>query len=236
MAKSFSDDPYTLLATADDLTWPKSADPLNDAIAAFDEYSSQPLVDLLRSDDPLVVKRGLYVFGELGRKGVVVLDSAVLSAAHPDRLARSSLMDGVLSCSRDMNPNQVSLLLPLVDDDGDLVRTKMIAFLGAVQIEVLRAATKLLDCPDERRRHAEGLNKLKLSANSIQSVFDDALIDEPFFSTYRLASIERAARNGNTTVAPRYDGEDYVGACVAANTLRLVNRRRRAQAKKGQAH
>lgn len=233
MATSYSDDPYKLLATADDLTWPKSSDPLNDAIAAFDEYSPQPLVDLLRSDDPLVVKRGLYVFGEIGWKGVVVLDAAVLSAAHPDRLARSSLMSGVLSCSQGMTPSQVSLLLPLVDDEDDLVRTKMIAFLGAVQIEVLLAATKLLDCPDERRRHTEGLNMLTFSASSIQSVFDEALIDEPFVSTYRLASIERAARTGNTTVAPRYDGEDYVGVCVAANSLRLVNQRRRAQAEKG---
>jgi HEAT repeat protein len=64
------------------------------AIASFDPNKPEPLISLLLDEDWLIRRRGLYIFGSLGKKSLVALDAALKSASEPDVMARSNMMDG----------------------------------------------------------------------------------------------------------------------------------------------
>ena len=113
----------------------------------FDPENPNAFISLLRSSDPFVRRRALFVFGELGRKGCILLDAALESVKHPVAAARIGLMNGVISYSRKLDAQQTALVLELADDVEDLVRTRVIAFLGAADLQVIRSAIGLLSAP-----------------------------------------------------------------------------------------
>lgn len=233
MSPKLGYDPFALLKCEVRL-WPEDVDPLGDAASAFDARFPEPLLSLLRSNDLVVVSSGLYVFGELGSKAVVALDAALLSVDHPNRMARASLVEGISSNDRSLSPHQLNKLIPLIDDEDDLVRMKMIAVLGAVRLETLRQAIELLDCPDEQVRHAAGLQELEQRIECPQAFLDAALRAERLTLTYKLVSLQRAARFDQLMEAPIYEGEDFAVSGSLLNTRRLVRQNIRRAAKRDQ--
>jgi len=178
MNHNTDNDPFMLLSIEDDRCWPPSADPRTEAISAFDPAAPKPLIDLLHSADPLVVKRGLFVFGSLGNKALIAVDAAIESVGHPDMMARSALMDGLLCYTRGLTLQQISCLLPLCEDPEGLVRDKMIALLGAISMKTLRAAIDLIENDVDRVRHLEAFDKSAAPFTSSQEVFDAGMKGE----------------------------------------------------------
>ena len=69
-----NEDPYTLVRKID---WAEEdGDSIAVAIASVDPLVPEALRSLLLDDDPIIRRRGLFVFGAIGRKAFVVLDAA----------------------------------------------------------------------------------------------------------------------------------------------------------------
>ncbi|MEJ0058456.1 MAG: hypothetical protein WDM79_02185 [Terricaulis sp.] len=213
------DNPFDLLRLPD-VQWQEGLDPVRAAIAAFDPEHPEPLGALLNAEDPLITRRALSVFGSVGKKGFVVLDAALALAGHRDMLARSKLLDGVLSYPRRLNPTQAHIVLQLGVDAEDIVREKVVAFISLAKLETLEHAIALFS-GSLRDEHEEGLRLLKEEHEDIQRIFDVAIATNTLHSIYGLAALERMARKGLVDRFPSYSGGSYLGASVLANMQRL---------------
>lgn len=207
------------------MEWPPDADPIADAARAFDAADPSPLIGLLSSVDPLVSRRGLSVFAELGKRGIVALDAALALSGHPDDMARNALMDGVICYPGKLDPEQASVILRLLNDPFGLVREKAIAFLAAADLNLLDASIGLLNEPVVSE-HREGLEFLRSGHSHGQATFDCAVAWGGVWSAYAFASLERMARRGQLKSAPKYAGDDYVPNAVVGFIAMWIRRRK----------
>jgi hypothetical protein len=219
-------DPYALIRIPpeevdgdEDRAW----EAMDAAIASFDPNKAEPLISLLLDDDWLIRRRGLYIFGSLGKKSLVALDAALRFSKESDVMARSNLMDGVICYSRSLNVHQTQVVLRLADDSEELVRHKVVAFLGAAERVIIESAIELFDEPC-RSDYQLGFMMFDAEPSQAQALFDEALTKTSIASTFALASIERMAREHRLCEAPKYDGDGHLGKCVLANTERLLRR------------
>ncbi|WP_116811784.1 hypothetical protein [Steroidobacter cummioxidans] len=215
-----NENPYALLRKIDWTQEEEDSDPYQGAIVAFDPHASEELRSLLLDGDPIIRRRGLFVFGSIGRKAYVVLDAALESVAAPDVNARSNLMDGVL-CFSKLTPSQARIILTLADDPDDLVREKVVAFLGAEAPETIESAIELYDEP-LRSEYKRAFGKFSADPSSAQLLLEEGLANTSVSATFALASIQRMARDGRLSAAPEYHGDSYLGQGVVANTARLI--------------
>lgn len=182
---------------------------------------------LLRSPDPTVAGRGLFLFAQLGKAAHVALDAALGLVRSENWKSRFYLIDGTLSYTTALTAAQVAILLPLAEDSSDMVREKTISLLGAVEIGTMREAVAKISRAETQKRHAKCLELFDVPMPSPQDVFDEALNAEKLKSSYMFASIQRlACRDENMRLAV-YAGPDLVGKWVAANAIRLAARTRR---------
>lgn len=221
--------PYEVLLSVDCQDWPEGVDVYSDAAAKFDANNSDLLADLLRSEDLFVFRRGLIVFAELGKKAISLIDLSLRAISHPHMSARNALMEGVLCYSEKLTSAQAQKILTLADDSEDLVRGKVISFIGASKNEFILEAIHLFDGASERSKHLAAYEAALIRKNDIQFYFEEALADQRLQSTYFLASLERLARDGEITHAPLYVGRNFIGQSVSANIARIIrkNNRRR---------
>jgi hypothetical protein len=223
-----NDNRYPLLRKIDWTEEEEDSDPMAVAIATFDPLAPEELRSLLLDDDPIIRRRGLFVFGSIGSKALVVRDAALESVDAPDVSARANLMDGVICFSKQLSAAQARVVLKLADDPEDLVREKVVAFLGAALQETLESAIELFDEP-LRSEYTKAFAKFSAPPSQAQLLLQEGLANTSVSSTFALASIQRMARNGRLTAAPEYQGDSYVGQGVVANTARLIrNAARRA--------
>jgi HEAT repeat protein len=213
--------PYTLLRKSDWTEAEEDWNPLAVAIARFDPLAPEELRSLLLDDDPIIRRRALFVLGYLGQKAFVVLDAALQSIDDPDVSARSNLMDAVLCLSNRLSPHQARIVLKLADDPDDLVREKVVAFLGAEAQQTIESAIEFLDEPI-RNEYRTALEKFSAEPSQAQLLLQEGLANTAVPSTFALASIQRMARNGRLTAVPEYQGDSYLGQGVVANTARLI--------------
>lgn len=216
-----NENPYTFLRKIDWTEEEEGRDPIAMAIATFDPLAPEELRSLLLYDDPIVRRRGLFVFGSIGSRALVVLDAVLESVDDPDVGARADLMDGVLCFSKQLSAAQARVVLKLADDPEDLVREKIVAFLGAAVQETIHSAIELLDEP-LRSEYLKGFAKFSAEPSQAQLLLQEGLASTSVPSTFALASIQRMARNGRLTAVPEYQGDSYVGQGVVANTARLI--------------
>jgi hypothetical protein len=200
---------------------PEDGDPIAEAIRTFDPRAPEGLCSVLLDEDPIVRCRGLYVFGQLGRKGFVVLDAALRSIDHPNVGARSDLMDGVISYSKQLRPCQAHIVLKLAGDPEDLVREKVAAFLGAAVKDVIESAIDLFEEP-LRSSYRRAFAKFSAEPSQAQTLLQEGLADISVPAIFALASIQRMARDGRLVDVPLYSGDSYLGRGVVANVARLM--------------
>ena len=199
----------------------EEGNPLAVAIASFDPRAPEDLRSLLLEDDPVIRHRGLFVFGSIGRKALVVLDAALESVDDPDVGARANLMDGVLCFCEQLSPAQAQIVLKLADDPEDLVREKVVAFLGAAVQETIQSAIELFDEP-RRTAFTTGFAKFSAEPSQARLLLQEGLANTSVPATFALASLQRMARDGRLTAVPEYLGDSYVGQGVVTNTARLI--------------
>lgn len=204
---------------------PEDGNPFRDAIRTFDPRVPEELCSLLLDEDPIVRQRGLHVFGQLGRKGFVVLDIALRSIDNPNKGARSDLMDGVISYARQLSPGQAHIVLKLADDPADLVRDKVVAYLGAAAKDIIESAIDLFEEP-LRSTYRRGFAKFSAEPSQVQALLEEGLADVSVPATFALASIERMARGGRLVDVPQYSGDSYLGESVVRNVARLMRNAR----------
>jgi len=154
---------------------------------------------------------------------LVALDAALRSADSSDLMARSNLMDGVLCYPRNLNIDQAQIVLKLANDSEELVRHKVVVFLGAARRETIESAIERFDEP-RRSGYQRGLLMFDADPSQAQAIFDRALTETSVASTFALASIERMAREQRLCEAPKYGGDGYLGECVLADVERLLRR------------
>jgi len=216
--------PYEILLSSDDGHWPNNLDVYADAIDQFDIHNPEPLAELLRSNDLFVSRRGLVVFGELGKKAFPLLDLAIQLNRHPHSMARNALMDGVISYSAKLSPEQSQKVLMLADDSFDVVRAKVITFVGISKRDNILQAIELLVENEGRSKHRAAFQIATSKFNSTQTFFDKGLKSSAIQSTYLLAMLEQAARKKAISIAPIYTGDEYIGKSVSANIRRIIRR------------
>tara|TARA_R110000868_G_scaffold90914_2_gene252034 strand:+ start:1120 stop:1890 length:771 start_codon:yes stop_codon:yes gene_type:complete len=221
--------PFTLLGLPD-TCWPENCDPHNDAIRAFAPGHPEPLIELLRASDPLVVRRGLFVFDELGKKGKVALDAALASTTHPDWVARSYVVGAVLSYTEALTSCQLSQLLPLASDPEEMVRGKLAVVITVTAPSKLVEAIALIEPEGVRAQHERALHELLEPCASGQRLFDMAMNAEPIVSTYMFAAVMRSTRLDPDASVPVYDGDSYIGGSAVFQTMRFSRRYREDRA------
>ena len=217
-------DPFKILLTVDDQSWPEDKDVYSDAMEQFNPENPEPLAKLLSSSDIFIARSGLHVFGELGKKAFPLLEFALVWVSHPHMMARNALLNGVLCYSTKLTPEQAQKVLTLADDPEDLVREKVITFIGASKNSVIQKAINLIPNKDIRSQHLAALDAVPSKITNIQKLFDNALSIPLLHSTYTLAAIERAAWEDKIDLAPIYAGDKYIGKAVAWNTARIIRR------------
>lgn len=200
---------------------PEDGNPFAEAVRTFDPRAPEGLCSVLLDEDPIVRQRGLHVFGQLGRKGFVVLDAALRSIDDPNMGARSDLMSGVISFSKQLSPRQTHIVLKLADDPEDLVREKVVAFLGAAGKDVIESAIDLFEEP-LRSAYRRGFAKFSAESSQAQTLLEEGLADISVPATFALASIQRMAREGRLVDVPQYSGDGYLGQGVVRNVARLM--------------
>lgn len=225
--------PFEILCSVDDGNWPEGVDVYSDAIQRFDVSNPEPLAELLRSNDPVISHRGLVVFGDLGKKAFSLVDLALQLNSHPHAMARNALMNGIISYSAKLSPDQAQNVLMLADDSDDGVRSKVITFIAASKADSIFMAIKSLVENDVRLKHLTAFEEAASNSKNVHTVFEQALFSSPIQSTYLLAMLERAARDKEISEAPIYSGNDYIGESVSANIKRILRRNRKQKQKKG---
>lgn len=219
-----TNDPFALLAM-DETDWPPDVDPVALAVRRFDPADPSPLVKLLESGDPMMSWRGLRVFGDLGRTGIVVLDTALKLTGHPADTARHALMDGVMCYCEALNANQARAVLNLINDPFRLVRAKVMIFLAYADLASLEAAIASLEEP-RRTEHRAGFETLIREPLDVQKLFDEAAARDDTWAPYAFASINRLARKVLLQPVPEYAGD----ACLPEGMIfhvKMLNARRR---------
>jgi hypothetical protein len=187
----------------------------------------------LLDDDPSIRRRGLYVFGFIGGKAFVVLDDALASIDDPSVNARSNLMDGVLSFAKELSPRQAQLVLKLANDPEDLVRDKVVAFLGAAVLETIESAIELFAEP-LRSEYRTAFETFSAEPSQAQALLEQGLASTCVQSAFALAAIERMAREDRLISLPEYFGDSYLGQSVLANTARLMRNAARIRTKRAE--
>lgn len=223
-----NEDPYTLLRKID---WAEQDGcSVAVAVATFDPLLPEGLCSLLLDDNPIIRHRGLEVFGEIGRKAFVVLDVALKSVDDPNVSARADLMDGIICFPKQLSPRQAQIVLKLADDPEDLVRERVVAFLGAASEDTIESAIELFEEP-LRSDYRKAFAKFSAEPSQAQGLLEEGLADTSVPATFALASIQRMARKGLLVAVPQYCGDSYVGQAVLGNTARLMQRAVRIGAK-----
>jgi hypothetical protein len=218
------DDPFALLTMPIE-TWPPDSDPVMDAARGFDPVNPAPLVNLLASKDAALNLNGLLVFGELGRKGLGVLDMALNLTSHPDKVARAALMDGIISYPEALSARQAAAVLTLVGDPADLVREKVVIFLAYSNLDVLKAAIAALD-EASREKHLAGFGVFAVQPPDAQKLFDKAVAGPSVWRDYAFAAVVRMARNKQVQIPIAYDGDRYVENSIKMHIKMLLARQR----------
>ena len=220
--------PYKVLEISDVGQWPDNVDPYEDAIKNFSPEDLTSLVRLLKSKDEFVSRHGLFLFGELGKRAFPIVDDALRLVNHPDMMARHNLMSGVLCYSKMLTSSQVQQVLTLTDDPtfaeglAEVVRYQVIAFIGAIKVDVLSKAINQFSDKYNRQEHLEAHRASLNTITDLQHAFDTALGEQPLHLIYSLASLERAAREDVIQTAPTYSGEDYIASGVVMNIQRII--------------
>lgn len=207
------------------IEFPAAPSYLENALARNVELSVSDVESLttkLLDTDSSVRRDGLRLFSFLGQEAIIFLDAALKSRFDSNRGARSNVMDGVISCTKNVNPDQTRLILELANDPDELVREKVIAFIGAVSISVLRSAIDGMD-PKQRTPFAHALPIVENFGDDTQALFDKAIAQSDIESTFALASLQRMARAGVLDSLPSYSGSSYLANGCLTNTRRLMN-------------
>ncbi len=216
-------DPYLYLK--DSLNdWPDSLDPPAEARRSYDPRHPERLIELLGSTDEIVSQRGLAIFGELGRKTIGILDAALPHVQHPNIYARSHLLDGVLCYANKLTSAQIRALLPLAEDPKDLICSKMVTVLAAVELDNLIAAVSQLPETESNAAHVAGVQFHVDLGLSAQALFDQSLTEARIESVYILASIERRARVATDFEIPKYTGDSYIHEGLLFQLKRLLRK------------
>lgn len=221
-------DPFLLLSQ-DDSDWGEEidrADLFCQAAQRFDPSQPEPLAALLTADEPWVRRRGLVVFGDLGRKARGLLDLALQSAQDPDEAARAALMDGVICYSESLSVPQTRIVLELAGDPSDLVRSRVVCFIRESSLDVLRAA--IAGMPSEAASdYSKGLERLAALNLSAQALLEEGASTTGVSSTFALAAVERMAKDGLIEGEPPTVSGSWIGECTQAQIVLLIARRAR---------
>jgi hypothetical protein len=219
-----STDPFLLLSQDDPACDVDDVDLFELATRAFEPRNPAPLIALLMSESALVRGRGLFIFGKLGAKASEVVDEAIRSASDERFTARSSLMDGLIHKPQRLSANQVRIVLGLAADPHDLVRSKVVALLREVNIEVLGEAIAGLAVGRDQA-HKDGCSLLVSPDQEPQALFDEGAMTTGIRSTYCLAAVERMAKSGLLNQPPELKQDSWIGESTLAQVRRLIGRR-----------
>lgn len=140
---------------------------------------------------------------------MVALDEALLSADSEDQWARNYVVEGLMSCTRELTCEQAARVLPMAEDRFHPIRTKMVVYLACAPLETLQGGISLLD-EDLRRRHLRAFDAHKTVTVDPFEALEVAQASDGLEAVYALAAIERAVRARGPIDLPVYEGDDPV--------------------------
>lgn len=220
-------DPLDILAIPDDGDWPPGArdrDLFGPAISLALRGGLSRVRGLLKSENPIVRSRGLFVYVQLGRQGYELIDDALEAAGGLDSWGWSELLDGVLSYPDKIGAERLALLLPLVADPVNLVRARLVTILACQPDGVIEEAVQLLD-PALRAAHARAAERASAIDGVSQAAFDTALELDPVDAVYCWAALDRHGRRYPVVEFEHiHPGDDYLAEWVRFQIVRHSKR------------
>lgn len=222
--------PFEILEIVDMDHWPEGYDPVDAALTNFQPDDLPALARLLRSAEPFVSRRGLYLFGELGRKAYPLVDDALALVDHPDVMARKGLLDGLLCYTGKLSAQQVSRVLAIrdiLDYSGPptaLVRGYVIIMIGFLKTDLVREAIGQIPDDELRLQHLKAFEGAQSKIEDIQQAFDKARGLSGVEYLYSMAGLIRAARQGSVETVPEYEGDNFICGTVVRAIKRAIDR------------
>jgi hypothetical protein len=219
-------DPFELLLHRDDDAWPE--DILMDAQRAFDMSDPEPLRRLLVSQDPLVQGRGVQLFSVVGWRVKSLWGDAIAAAKHHYWPVRVKLLQGMLDpASRGIDPALLCQLLPLADDEEELVRCNCARLIARSPVPAIALAVDRIEPPDVGNIHRRSAAFLSDASADEQKQLEAALAaTSKIESTYRLAAVLRARLKGFDAPLRETHGSALSRCIVSYANLFRTNMRR----------
>ncbi|MFY0638725.1 hypothetical protein [Maricaulis maris] len=220
-------DPFETLAIADDRAWPDQVDAIDLcglAVSRTNRGDVEPLRGLLRHSEAAVRRRGLWIFSELTGVGFRLFDDALWAVDETDIATVCSLLDGVLSYARKLEPAQISALLQLGDQADDLARSRLIVVIGASAPSKVLAAIDMLPS-DVRAGHAVAVKAGDLVTDVTSDTFDEARKLDGLAGLYAWAQLFRiAARREHDDFPFEDSADDFIAERLRFEIVRRSRR------------
>jgi hypothetical protein len=133
----------------------------NDLLREFQRgYPIEELTSLLTHQDDTVVKTGVFIASELGRRARPVLEAVVRLLSHPAMAVRYDAIDSVLSCTGSEDGEQVAKVILLLGDTEGPVRRKVLDFISRASRGQLEAALAYFETTQSDSAYASALRAL----------------------------------------------------------------------------
>jgi hypothetical protein len=172
-------------------------------------YPVENLRGLLRHEDEQVVKTGIWILSELGRKGRSLFYEAYALLTHPSRYVRFFAVDSMLTCATEAEPDALGMVVSMLEDVDGVVRRKVLDFLYRASVDQLQGALRYHEKLQAESTHVIGLRWLVSGGLNQHELVSLLKSEKPLVRKYVVVSAARTnALSQVLRVASVSDDED----------------------------
>lgn len=196
-------------------------------------YPLERLRLLLRSNNPEVVKTGVFIASELGRGACALVDEFAPLLRHKTHGVRFDVLDCVLLCATALHGEMIARAIDLINDRDASVRWKALGFISRTTKAQLRASLPFLG--REMRPHIAWLASVKVrtwptevwsARTRVQERILRGLRDpDPLRRRVAAAAAARVARIHTAALSRAASSGDSDVASFAQSELRIMGAR-----------
>jgi hypothetical protein len=158
----------------------------------FRGYPLDQLRSLLRHENHMVLRSGIWIASELPDHASALLNEANELARHPDTRVRYFALDVIMLATAETDGEEFIRIVEALDDTAAAVADNGLFLLSRATQQQLGAAIKHFELADSSSPHLVGLRMLANSRSANPSDIKNAIQgSDPLFRKYGLAVAER---------------------------------------------
>lgn len=182
-------------------------------------YPLDRLRQLLRSENPEVVKTGVFIASELGRGAKPLIEEFASLLSHEALAVRFDTLDCVLVCATEQHGDLIARAARLIRDPEEGVRYKTLVFLSRASETQLRAALPFVDAPDLREAMSWLISHRSMDHEAILEGLREA---DPLRRRFAAAAAARPKRFDVEALKEAAASDDPEVASFAESELRIM--------------